>query len=90
MPEAIQITPNYPAMFQMFKTDAVRHLDYLSRENGKTLTRKEVYDFVASLRIALCSATTVDEIVELRRDIDSSAEKMFAVLMKEQEEEDGS
>lgn len=81
----ITIRPNYAAMFQQFKRDAMLHLERMCRRDGKTLTRKEVYDFIASLRIALCSATTVDEVVELRTEFDAGAEKMFAVLMAEQE-----
>lgn len=84
----ITITPNYSAIFERFRVDAMNFLNRFAGSNHKSFTRKEVYDFVASMRIALCSATNVEEIVRLREGFDEGAERMFAVLMKEQEEAD--
>lgn len=85
--KAITITPNYDALFERFKDDAMLHFAVLSRNDKSTLTRKEVYDFIASLRIALCSMTKEEQIVVLREEFDQNAEKMFSVLTKEQEAE---
>lgn len=84
----ITITPNYSAIFERFRVDAMNFLHRFAGSNHKSFTRKEVYDFVASMRIALCSATNIEEIVRLREGFDEGAERMFAVLMKEQEEAD--
>jgi hypothetical protein len=85
--KTITITPNYDALFERFKDDAMLHFAHLSRHDRKTFTRKEVYDFIASLRIALGALTKEEQIVTLREEFDHYADKMFTILTKEQEEE---
>lgn len=78
----ITIAPNYPAIFERFMQDAMLHLNHLAEESQDIFSRKEVYDLVASLRIALGSATNVAEIVKLREQFDAGAEKMFAEVSR--------
>lgn len=82
----IHLQVNYQAIHERFRTDAMFHLARFANERQKTFTRKEVYDFVASLRIALGAMTKEAEIYELRNGIDAAAELMFAVVNKEQED----
>jgi hypothetical protein len=75
--KTITITPNYNAIFEMFLRDAGLHLGVMSRTGIKSFSRREVYNFVASLRIALGAATTVENVEALRDMIDKGAEAMF-------------
>jgi len=84
---SITITPNYDAMFEQFLSDAMLHFARFSEARSKTLTRSEVYSFIASLRIALGCMTKVEQVLKLREEFDAHAEKMFAVLNKEREAE---
>lgn len=84
----INVQVNYHALHEQFRTDAMFHLARFANEKQKTFTRKEVYDFVASLRIALGAMTNSDEFYELRNGFDAASELIFAVLNKEQEAED--
>jgi hypothetical protein len=87
--KTITIEPNYGNLFNQFLRDAMLHLNGMSRPHQPMLERRGVYDFIASFRIALGSATTVAQIVELRKQFDEAAEKMFAAVTHDQLETDG-
>ena len=89
----VTLTPNYKNLFNQFLHDAECHMQNLARERhthhglATIYTRKEVYDFIASFRIALGSMTDTGDIETLRDAFDRGAEAMHAQLTKEQNEE---
>lgn len=83
--ETIDITPNYDALFQRFKQAAISALEGFARKSAKTLTRKEVYDFVCTFRIAMGAIKNQKMFEELRDEYDLAADKMFDQVVKEQE-----
>ena len=86
--ETITIEPNYNKIFKSFLCDAMHHQELFARPRRKTFERKEVYDFIASFRIALGSITKQEELVELQTQFDTAAEKIYEQLMKEMLEEE--
>jgi len=82
--EVIELTQNYRNLFNRFLSDAMLYMNRFASPYNKTFTRKEVYGFVASFRIALGSVTKEADLIELRTQFDSAADVMFDQLMKEQ------
>jgi signal recognition particle GTPase len=80
MATEIRIEPNYENLFQQFMRDAMLSLSGMSRPGQRMVERRAVYSFVASFRIALGSATSVDQIVELRKQFDEAATQMYAAV----------
>jgi hypothetical protein len=83
MPTTINIKPDYKAIHARFKEDAVRTLESFASKGSKTLTRSEVYSFVASLRVALDTITDVSELEQLRYDYAEAANKVFERVQEE-------
>ena len=86
MPKTIKLEPNYNHLFEQFLRDAMLHMNVLSRPGRTDLHRSDVYNMVASLRIALGCITKVSDLETLRSKFDEAAEKMYAQVQRDQED----
>lgn len=82
--KTITITPDFGNMFRQFCHEAESNLQHLARRGATTLTRKEVYDFVIAIRIAINCVQTNEDVLALRDAIDTGADAMFARVTEEQ------
>ena len=86
MPETINIEPDYQALFNRFKRCAISTLESMSRKSAKTFSRKDVYDFVCTFRIAMGTVRNLEQFVQLRDEFDKAADKMYEAIWNDQEE----
>ena len=84
MPETIELKIDYQNLFKRFLSDSMLHLNRCASPHQKTFTRREIYGFVASFRVALGAITKEADIVELRDSFTIVAEKMFEQVTKEE------
>ena len=82
--ETIDLTPDYDALLKRYKESAIATLEGFARKSATTLTRKEVYDFICTFRIAMGVVRTNEQFVALRDDFDKAADKVYERILIEQ------